>query len=425
MNILYLRFLHPTKVQLVILIAIILLGLSLNLSAYSGSSLALAGSYSLRASGSEANYWNPANFAYPSTYDTEIMLINSYISLNNNALSIGKYNDYNGTYLTDKDKQDIVNSLQNRLLVNSSFSHYLLGFSFNRFAISSKINLFAQGNLSAKYVELLLLGNEYDRSYSFGKDKNNLEALGYIDFTIGFSPYSFILIDYLIHTGIALSYLTGLGVLTTEDYEGILNVSDDGVQLEQNITMKNGLSGYGFKSMIGFRSDINENLSIGLSIDNLAGFINWTSNTERRYYSASIDSLYIIDLDEDIFDHSEIKEEIGHFKTYLPVFTRISVLYRLENVDLSLDWKQGYVNSVLTSKTPEISMGTEYYLTPYIPLRMGFRPGLGAEPYNLTYGLGFETKSFEFNLGINSIGALIPSTYSKGIAVAISSKWRF
>ena len=411
------------KITLSLLISALCWGAGLY--SYSAGSISVAGSYGLRAYGAEANYWNPANLYYQMPYHTEIILINSYLSLQNNALSIGKYNDINGTYLSDEDKHDIINDLGRKLILESEFVHNIGGIAFHNLALSGRINLAGSGNLSSKYVKLLLIGNEYDYAYIFDRDDNNIELLGYVDLTAGLCPFSFYLGEYQVHTGIALSFLWGIGLLTTENYSGVLLASDDGISLKQEIVLKSGFAGYGMKSLIGFRSDLNENLSLGLTIDNLGGFIHWTQETERHRYTAEIDSVYIAKLDMDILEHSESTEKIGSFTTPLPINVRISALYSLGRVNISLDWKQGFTNSVLTDKTPGISMGSEYLVRSYLPIRMGFSPPLGDNPYLFTYGAGYVTDRYELNLGLKSEGYIFPSRYAKGLALAISAKWRF
>jgi|SRR5690554_424534 len=395
------------------------------LSAGSAGSLSFSGSYSLRAYGTEANYWNPANLVYPVYYQGELFLINSGIDIDNNALSIRKFNDINGTYLTEKDKKNIVDGLKKYFTLHTDISHTLAGIHLPNIALSIRGNLYARGRLSSQYVKLLLFGNDYDRTYEFTRKDNHLEVLGYIDLTTGLSPYTFYLGDYEVHSGIALSFLYGVGIITTEDYSGILLINDDGIKIEQQIVLKNGTDGFGMKSLIGFRSEINENLTVGLSIDNVGGFIHWTGQTERRTYTAAADSVYIIDLDEDFFESEELVEETGSFTTGLPIITRLAAIYHLYDFNISVDWKQGYVNTVLTDKTPEISMGAEYYIKPQIPVRIGFSPGLGSDRYSFSYGSGWFAKNYDLEIGLKTIGSLIPSNYLKGIGLGITSRWRF
>jgi len=404
---------------------ILLLTSSAGLFAGSAGSISLAGSYSLRAHGAEANYWNPANLAYPVFYRGELFIINTGLNIDNNALSIGKYNDINGTYLTDSDKQNIITGLKKHLILNTDISHTLAGIHLPGIALAARVNLHIRGKLSSEYVELLLLGNEYDRVYKFTKDNNHLEGIGYTDLTAGISPYTLYLGDYTIHTGIAFSLLYGYGVITTEKYSGTLLINNDGLNLEQQVVLKFGENGFGMKSLVGFRSDINDNLTVGLTIDNLGGFIHWVGEIEQRTYTASADSLYIIDLDKDFFLSDETVEESGSFTTSLPITTRIAAIYHLYDFNLSVDWKQGYVNSVLTDKTPEISMGAEYYIRPHIPLRIGFSPGLGSERYSFSYGAGWSARSYDLEIGLQTIGSPIPSNYLKGIGLGITSRWRF
>ena len=394
-------------------------------SHYSADALSFGGSYSNRVYGSEANYWNPANLSFKLASRGELILVSSYFDVGNNAFSISRYNSINGSYLTERDKLRIVDDLNGSLFLRANLAHSLFGLAIDNMAFSSKINVFSSAKMSDRYIELLLFGNEYEELYKFGSRDNGFNLLTYGDITFGFSPYSFNIMGYQIHAGFAVSLLYGIAVFSTDSYESELYISDDGIKLDQEIIVKAGIGGTGFKSLLGFRSDINEQLSLSFTLDNLPGFITWTGETEKIYYVASVDSVYIASLSDKIIEHSDTSYDINPFTTVFPVVLTTSAMYRFDKYNFSVDWKQSFKNSVLTEKKPVISMAGEFQPIKFLSLRLGFEPSFGGKPYAVSYGSALLTNSFDLSFGIRSYSAVFPSSYSKGIAVALTSKWRF
>ncbi len=391
----------------------------------SASAIAFSGSNSLRASGSEVNYWNPANLKYALYDKGELSLFSGAFGIGNNGFSISRYNEINGTFLTNEDKERILKDISKSLKFQTSLHLNVISIAFRNLAISSGVNAFVEGQLSSEYIELILMGNEYDRRYQFSKENNGFNLLSYADLTIGFAPYSFEFRDMQFHTGVALSLLSGIANVTTERYDSEFYVSDAGLNLDQTIELKRGMGGFGFKSLLGVRTDIFDDLSLSFTVDNLFGFITWIDKTESTVIETKIDNVYLASLEEEIIQQKEETSELDNFTTSLPVFTRLGILYRMDEFSFSIDWKQGFTKSVLTEKTPELSFGAEYLPIRYLPLRFGYRPGLGEIPYAVSYGTAFVSNSFELGIGVQSVRAVFPSSYSRGVVLGLTSKWRF
>jgi len=91
-----------------------------------------------------------------------------------------------------------------------------------------------------------------------------------------------------------------------------------------------------------------------------------------------------------------------------------------ENWDVSLDWKQGFGDSFLTTTSPEVTIGTEYRYWHSFPLQMSLNFGNADQPYNLIYGIGYMGKYFKYMIAVQSIDSIIPSNNSKGIGFSSS-----
>lgn len=391
---------------------------------FSGDATAFSGSYSTRARATQANYWNPANLIYPPDTKGEFLLFNSFLELSNNAFTIRRYNDLNGRYLSDYEKDNMLDNVGDELILNAGFTHSL-GLAAGNYAVTGRFNVFGKGRLSSDYIRLLLYGNEYGKAYSFDSDNNSVDILVYTDLTYGQSLYSFDLFGQTFHTGAAISLLAGHFMMDTDEYKSNFKVTDDGIYYDQHIAVRTGKGGMGLKSLVGLRNDFNENMSFSLAVDNAFGFIHWMGDNEVTDYEALVDNAYFSHLKDDIIITSDSTQAISSFTSWLHPSFRLGAQYDENDFSFSVDWKQGFTNSVLTSKTPEIGMGLEYRKIRSFPLRMGYKPGISGNPYSVSYGVALYTKELALSVGVESVRAIIPSSYSEGISIAVTSKWSF
>ncbi len=384
----------------------------------------LAGSYSTRARGTAANYWNPANLFCLTEHSSELLLGSTSFNIGNNALSISRYNSLNGSLIEDRDKRSLLSGIDDRLFLEADFSH-IIGYSRSRFALTAGINIHTQGMLSSDYVELLLFGNEYGQEYHFDSENNGFSLLLYSDITYGQGIYKFELFDCPVYTGAALSFLSGHFFIDTDRYSSKFKTSDDGLYFDQILAMKTATNGIGLKSILGLRTDISDDFTVSLVIDNAFGFITWSGENEETSYKATINNVYISDLGSDIVIISDSTRSVSNFTTYIYPSVITAFEFASNEFLVSFDWKQGFTDSVLSSKKAEIGMGIEYRQINSFPLRFGFKPGFGTRPHRFTYGLGLDIDELAFDVGIESCNAFVPSSYSQGIALSVTTRWKF
>lgn len=406
--------------RVILTLVIISLALTINLEAVkTNNSIAFSESYLLRAYGAEAVYWNPSllNSEYN---DLLLPGVNQIFQVANNSFDIHDYNYISGRYLTLKDKNMLLNNVDRRLVIDGQAHIVLFGMAFGNMAIVTSSHVISELRLSKKYLKLALFGNENDH-YSFRKINNQLNALSYQDITIGMGDYD--ISQYfkndnipIIKMGVSASTLIGIGVVETEQYKGTFSSGLDGLAFNQDIKIKTGLGGIGTKALIGFSSQPINNLDVGMSFDNLFGFIKWLGTTKRLSYSVNADSTYASDLENDIYTQVDTTETIGKFATTLPVEMRLGAKYQYKNANISADWTQGLGNSVLTSEIGRLCLGAEYRPIPQLPIRMGYRFGNSEYPWGVSYGLGYQGKHIDYGFGLQTFKSLIPGNHSKGIS---------
>ncbi len=386
---------------------------------HGGRAMLYSDSYMMRAKGTEANYWNPAllNEDYG---DIWLPGINSGFYINNNALDLDTYNRImrKGS-INEADKEAIMNMIDGSIRVNSEGQIAVGGFTMGNVAISSSAHFFAKAALDEDYLRLLLYGNE-EETYTFDKRDNNASLLSYADLTVGMGGYRLPLPETApdIKIGFSASLLIGIEDIHTRHYTGTFHADIDGMSLEQDLTLRTGGAGLGFKSMIGLSSEPVHNLKVGLTLDNLFGAIAWGLVRKDMRYHVVADSVYVADLEEDFYEYTHTSENTDGFTTVLPAEMRLGALYSTKSASFSMDYVVGFGNSTQTSKLGRLSFGAELMPLPILPIHLGYSPGSADYPWRVSYGFGVRIKPIEFGIGMQSFETVFPGTKTKGLAVA-------
>ncbi len=408
--------------QLCLPLLFLLLAASLAATTFTSKSLLFSDSYMLRAQGCDANYWNPA-LLNSETRDLWLPAVNVGLSLGNNSLSLELYNYImERDYLDETDKQKILDAIDERIAINMGGQLGLFGFTMGDLAFSSSVHYAGSGAFSEQYIALLLNGfGETTDAYRFTHAHNYVNALSYLDFTLGMGDIRLPLPELIpdIRFGFAASLLAGIGDAGTREFDGYLASNLDGFTLRQYVRAQAALGGYGFKGLLGLYSEPIPNLTTGLTLNNLPGFLRW--EFFRKEYSAfvEVDSLYISDFDEDLeelYTQDFRESDAAPYTTILAPELRFAALYKHRLGSLSLDLVKGFENAADVSRQLRFAVGLELTPLKMLPIHLGFGSGNAIYPWRVSYGLGFNFKVVQFGLGIQVIESLIPDYSTKGLA---------
>ena len=403
------------------LLLISLLALPLVASSFTGRPSMFAGSYMMRAHGSEANYWNPALLDYDSI-DFWWPLLDTGILISNNTFDLDFYNRVMGKgEISKEDKDLLIQKMDGSLRLNMLTQASLLGFNIGGVALSSSLHNYNRAALSENYLKLLLYGNDEDE-YVFSNKHNNLASISFADITVGMGDIRIALPkDYPdIKFGWSGSFLIGIHELKTTRFDGYFRSNFDGLQLKQDVVMRKGVGGFGFKGMIGFAASPTQNLDVGLTLDNIFGNIQWMLGREETHYTFSADSLYVADLSSEFVKREQEDFAIKHFGTKFPMELGLGALYDAKMVSLSADFRQGFGESPLTSKTGALSVGAEFKQLDFLPIRIGFSTGNSIAPWRVAYSVGLRARPIEMSFGVQSVHSLFPGYKTKGLSFALS-----
>ncbi|MDY0150837.1 MAG: hypothetical protein RBS43_01035 [Candidatus Cloacimonas sp.] len=385
-----------------------------------GKSIFFSDSYMLRARGVEAAYWNPANLI-PSCYiDMWLPGLNTGVYVANNSLDLETYNFIvSKDYLSDKDKTMLLSKIKHSLKASFNGNTSIAGFTLDNISLSSSVSFMGQASVSKKYLELALYGNT-DSLYAFDKTENDANMLCFTDFTFGAGNFIVPLLpDHYpeIRAGFSASILAGIGSADVDNFNGYFSSGWDGITMHQDLKVRSGIGGYGFKGMLGLATNPMPELELGLTLDNLFGFINWDLITEQRSLHIVADSLYLANIGEDFYSETHETIDINAFSIELPPELRLGSMWRGKEFNVSADYVQGFKNSVLTSSIGRFALGAELMPFPFIKVSLGLGLGNSNYPWRTSYGIGFNSKTAEIGVSVQSMETLIPGAKSKGIAI--------
>ena len=403
------------KLPLILICLAVLSGLTAGSN--TGLPLLYSDSYMMRANGSEANYWNPALLT--ETGDVWLPALNSGIFIANNAFDLDFYNYImKKGFISEADKQNLLNMIDGSVRLSVSGQSSVIGFTLGNVALSSSVHYHAKAALSEQYLKLLLYGNE-EEHYEFSEKHNHLASLSFADITVGMGDIRLPLPESVppIKLGWSASALIGIEDIHTANYSGTFSSTIDGLSLHQNLTLRTGGGGIGFKGMLGLASEPVKNLQVGITMDNIFGEIRWGLVRENLHYRFDADSVYVADLQEDFYTSENWTDKADAFSTKLPLEFRFGALYKTKQINLSADYVIATDESILTSNVGRLSIGAELVPIPVLPIHLGWSPGSKTLPWRISYGLGIRLKPLEFGLGIQSFESVLPSYKTKGLAL--------
>ncbi|KAA3619902.1 MAG: hypothetical protein DWQ05_04035 [Calditrichaeota bacterium] len=385
-------------------------------------SMGVAGAYGAVARGFESTAWSPANLGLSDNPNTSFHFLSLGVGVQNNAFSIGDYKEYNGKYLTDSDKRNILDKIpDDGIGAFGNFGTDIFGISINNFAFSVSAGAASSLHFAKEFVDLAFYGNALDQVY----DLSNTRGAAF-----GFSKFSFsygrpIKVDLFkeFSVGGTFHYIRGLGYAEVLRSNSSVATTLDGIEVLSEMELRTALGGNGFAFDLGCAAQIDKNIGVSFSLDNL-GSIKWTNEVKIYRYGASADSLTaekISETDSDsLFDDYDEELDGKDFSSSMPAKMRVGSLYKTRAYIFSADYIQGFSDKPGVSTTPQMAFGMEYMGFHFLPLRVGFAVG-GDESFLSALGFGLKFGSFSMNIATLAHQSLFPGLGS-GMGFAFDMK---
>lgn len=448
--------------------------------------MGMAGAYTAMARGAEAIYWNPANLALSDGPKMSLPItIGASAILENNSLSIADYNKYNGEFIESSDKDDILQSIDrgDGLQFNTDLGLFLPLVSGAVFplpwnitsAVAVNLRLGMEGSVPRDMIELLLYGNEFARDrVADGRDPNydiatwdgEFWGLGVFNWSVAKPWMPWKLMPYLdeMTVGATVKVLGGL-------HSEVLR-SDGGVQTRVGgirtdaYAVARGAGGFGAGVDLGVAGVTKDRkTTISASLVNLLDYMSWSIETMqdcvfvsgRRIRVTSftgkanfdevfdnprevktvdpqtgqtrVDTVLRDEVDAAVWEdgnpifHKEI--EIDSYTKSLPGMLRFGVAHKpIPRLTVAVNYDQAFSSGYGISTTPRVSVGTEYRLVDWFPVRFGLSGG-GRAGRSAAVGFAFgpfTVKRFRMTLMETSVvnrGGFFPGV-SQGVGYSLN-----
>jgi hypothetical protein len=380
-------------------------------------SLGLGGAYTAVARDNEAPLWNPANLSFKDNRGFSLNLISLGAFVENNAFSLSDYNQYNGRFWEDADKNEILALIPaSGLKLNAQAEATALGLSIGSLSLVTWASGVSDLSFPKDPFELLLMGNQTNDTISLEGTSGEAYAYGVLSLSCGKSLYRKGEKEFGI--GVNLKYLQGIIYQKVIKASGEVRVNEYQVQGESDLILHSASGGKGYGLDFGIAAKLSKKWSLSLFLSNPISRIKWKRETEEKGYEFQIDTLNLSNSDDDSVVLSEdYEKDIDPFITHLPFVAKAGVACKTEKILLAFDWEQGFENGPGVTKIPELSLGTELKIISFLPLRSGISFG-GKEGFSLSGGFGLNFGVIFLDVGIANKKALIPD-YSKGIGISL------
>ena len=383
--------------------------------------LALSGSLSSWQGGVDAVHLNPAS-AYRAGARRQFELAGVSARAVNNAFTVRDYNRYSGAYLSEDDKTYLLDQVpESGLTLSATAGVQAASLWASPVAVTIWSEGVVEGTLSKDAVELLLYGNATMDTVIL----TGTQAESYLTASMGFT-YAFPALRVAggtLAAGATLRYVKGLWVEEVTESHGELITATTQIDADAHLLARTANGGRGVAADVGFLLDHGSGWNFGLSATNLLGSVRWDGNPEAYAVRFTVDSVSLLNANDDLVQSHDTTYAIAAFTTRLPTTLRLGASRSWQRFSLLGQWEQGVGNGTGSSTHPRLSGGAEWFLSRAIPLRTGLALG-GGGGVSGTLGSGFYAGVFylDFAVGLAS-GAVWGD--AKGLALAMNTGFRF
>ena len=381
----------------------------------------MGGALTASSRGLDAVEFNPANLAL--TQGTNVGLAGVALDVNNNALSLDRYNEITGSYLNESDKQRLLDDIpESGFQLDADVRASAMGAQIGDFAVSFGAWGAGSGNLDRDYFELVLFGNELDETIDFSNTHGEGYALATAAVSYGRKVYGGD--TWSLFGGMNVRYFQGIYEMHVEEAYGSVTTTFDEIVGEAYVSTISAQGGTGAGCDLGLAVQFPGSWTFGLALDNAYTRINWDTDveTQRFWVDASDINLANDDLESAIAD-ADTTLTGEAYSTSLPRTMRLGAANRLGSFNVAADYVQGFETRGTSSTTPQVNMGAEWDLCSYFMPRMGMSFG-GAQGRSLAGGLGLGLGPWKVDLAAMTRGGLSGGG-TKGVGFAAGTSLKF
>ncbi len=385
-------------------------------------SAGMAGAYMGLATGAEAAFFNPANLGLASHRDASLLLAGIGANISNNAFSLDDYNTYTGAYLTQQDKDFILDKIPvDGFVMSADAEASAVGVSVGSYALTFSGVGASEVNLNKDVLDLLLNGNSFGDTIVLQDMYGSAIAYGSANLSYGTPVYT--LGSRQMSIGASFRYIQGLYHADITRLEGSAMTLTTGYNGSGAIVLNTAEGGSGFAMDLGMALQFNENYTAGISLQNAVSSLSWNQNPEERGFIFAFDSLFIANDNDSLTVSNDYTKSIEPYSTTLPRAMRLGLANTSGRLLWAVDWEQGFTFGPGSSTKPRIAAGAEYSLLGAVPLRAGYAVG-GLHGTQMSVGSGLNLSAFYLDIAALTSGGA-SAGQSQGLQLAFSTGLNF
>lgn len=380
----------------------------------------MGGAGGASALGLEAVGYNPANLAF--SHGTTIGLAGAAVSVQNNTLSLDRYNEITGQHLGTAEKDALLADIpESGFNLDADVQASALGVQSGPFAVTASAFGTGRGNLDKDYFDLVLYGNRVGETVDFSNTWGEGNALG--SATVSYGARLLSLGTASLAAGVNLRYLYGLYEIHVTSADGTLTTGMTEIAGDAHVQTLSAEGGQGYGVDVGLALRTPGGLMVGLSLANAQSRVEWNRNVEVREFRVSAADINLLNSNLDSSTDDGDTTYVGDpYTTELPRTARLGAAAKLGSFVVAADWVQGFTDRGLASTDPRFQGGLEWQLG-FVQPRVGAATG-GAEGSAASAGLGLYVGPWHLDAAAVSHGGFRVGD-TKGLDVAFASSLKF
>ena len=417
---------HARRVQTAVILAATLIFLIPSNVAAAGRSsargVAMGEAVTALATGIDAARYNPANLGLSGYRQTGLEMVGLGANISNNSFTLSEYNDYTGAFLTDGDKNDILDKVPDEgLSIVADVEASALSLSMGSWVFSTSGVGLADANLNKDVIDLMLNGNSFAETIDL--TGSHLDAVAYVSAGLSYGTSIYKAGTRQVAVGATVKYLRGLAVERIVELEGMAATYETGFAGNGHLIAQTATGGSGYALDIGAAARINDDYTVGLRIKNFLSSLSWNNETEEHGYIFSFDTMTVDNMEDDYVVSDDYSKDIPGFSTNLPSVMNMGIANTSGSLLWAVDWEQGFRRAAGASSKPRLSLGLEWWPIALAPLRTGFSTG-GNKNTALSFGSGINLAPFYLDFAVVTGASLSPYS-AKGLNFALSTGLHF
>lgn len=329
----------------------------------------------------------------------------------NNAFTFAQYNRYSGAYLTESDKQELLNSIPgNGCRLNTQLNATPLVFSAFNTGLTVTTLAGTELLLPRDLFDLALEGNQLGRQYSV--TNLDVSGLAYSDINIAFG----LPVNSRLALGLGISYLRGLGIIQTLSSSGYLITTPSAINSEAVARYRWATGGNGWGLSLGASCELATStgllsrcpLHIGIALRNLSPGISWRTGIQTGSLRIALDSFSIARIHHpDLVTFESAQQPDAPFRSPVPGWFLLGTGWQpLPRLNLELYLLTATCNTPLSSTRPEAHIAAEYWLFPWGAIDLGTAVG-GKTRSTARAGITFRLGSFQLRGEVLNQGGIL------------------